>query len=199
MRLGIVSDIHCNAAGLEVALGLMGPVDELVCVGDSIYQYRFSNEVVEMLRSCEARIVLGNHEDIFLGAGGERARQSPGIRQENLDFLAAQPYRIETNIAGKRLLITHASPVEPYNEYVYPRSPQLKAIAGVDADYVILGHTHFQMAERSGRVLVINPGSAGEARDYSNGRFLSCAVLDIPSGEVTFHDFPDPSLPATRG
>ena len=44
MKLGIVSDIHCNAAGLRQALALMGDVDDLICLGDSIYEYRFSNE-----------------------------------------------------------------------------------------------------------------------------------------------------------
>jgi predicted phosphodiesterase len=41
-------------------------------------------------------------------------------------------------------------------------------------------------------VLVINPGSAGEARDHRNGRQLSCAVLDVASEEVRLIDFPDP-------
>ena len=50
MKLGIVSDIHCNACGLMQALQAMGEVDELICLGDSIYEYRFSNEVVHLLR-----------------------------------------------------------------------------------------------------------------------------------------------------
>jgi predicted phosphodiesterase len=40
-------------------------------------------------------------------------------------------------------------------------------------------------------VLVINPGSAGEARDPGNGRQLSCAVLDTISEEVRVTSFPD--------
>src|ERR1700736_5478890 len=40
VKLGIVSDIHCNAAGLRAALALMGDVDELICLGDSIWEYR---------------------------------------------------------------------------------------------------------------------------------------------------------------
>ena len=51
MKVGIVSDIHCNAAGLAQALALMGDIDELICLGDSIYEYRFSNEVVRILRA----------------------------------------------------------------------------------------------------------------------------------------------------
>ena len=50
MKLGIVSDLHCNIDGLKHALDIMGSVDELLCLGDSIYEYRFSNEVVALLR-----------------------------------------------------------------------------------------------------------------------------------------------------
>ena len=36
VKFGIVSDVHCNAAGLERAIALMGEIDELICLGDSI-------------------------------------------------------------------------------------------------------------------------------------------------------------------
>ena len=79
MKLGIVSDIHCNAAGLEHALGLMGEIDELICLGDSIYEYRFSNEVVRLLKDREAQVILGNHEEYFFGPQGARARARDGV------------------------------------------------------------------------------------------------------------------------
>ena len=48
------------------------------------------------------------------------------------------------------------------------------------------------IVRRVGRVLVISPGSAGDARDHRNGYQLSCAVLDTASEEVQLIDFPDP-------
>jgi hypothetical protein len=39
---------------------------------------------------------------------------------------------------------------------------------------------------------VVNPGSAGDARDHRNGGQLSCAVLDTASEEAWVIDFPDP-------
>ena len=74
--------------------------------------------------------------------------------------------------------------------------PALRRMAEIDADYIVLGHTHYQMAERVGRALVINPGSAGEARDPRNHFKLSYAVLDTASDEVTFDDFADPTRAA---
>src|SRR5215213_9544045 len=147
MRIGIVSDVHCNADGLRLAIEHMGPIDELLCAGDIGYQYRFGNDVIEV------------------------------------------------EVGGKKLIMTHGSPIEPYDRYVYPGSKELAELADYAADYLILGHTHYQMAERLGRCLVINPGSAGEARDHRNGRLLSCCVLDTTSGEITFKDYEDPRVP----
>jgi putative phosphoesterase len=197
MRLGIVSDVHCNIDALKLALDRMGPVDELLCAGDSFYEFRFSNEVVELLRERNARYVLGNHENVLLGPSGVRAREAATVRQDNVGWVREQPWSLEVDVGGKRLVMVHASPLEPFTQYVYPNSPELRRLAQIEADYVILGHTHTQMAERVGRALVINPGSTGEARDIANGRKLSYAVLDTTSGELRFDNFlpGDPATP----
>lgn len=191
MKIGIVSDLHCNERGLARALDLMGDVDELVCLGDSIYDFRFSNEVVRRLREREAAVILGNHEEGFLGPQGARARARQDVDRALLDWLARQPHRRELTLAGKRLLLVHSTPWEPRGTYVYPHSALLERFGEAEADFVLYGHTHCQLVRRVGRVLVVNPGSAGEARDTNNGRQLSCAVLDTVSEEVTITNFPD--------
>ena len=75
--------------------------------------------------------------------------------------------------------------------YVYPHSGPLARFAEADADVVLYGHTHVQMVRRVGQVLVVNPGSAGDARDPTNGRRLSCAVLDTATEAVQVIDYPD--------
>ena len=106
----------------------------------------------------------------------------------NLNFLL--------QIDGKRILMVHSTPWEPRGSYVLPTSSELDRFGEADADIVLYGHTHRQVVRRVGRVLVVNPGSAGEARDPSNGRQLSCAVLDTATEEVVVHDFP--ALPVRR-
>ncbi len=189
MRIGIVSDIHCNIAGLLKAVELMGPVDELLCLGDAIYDYRFSNEVVGYLRDNRISKILGNHEWGFLGPQGSRARAAEWVDQDLVAWLDAQPYRLELERAGKRLLLVHSTPWQPYGEYVLPGSKDLQRFSEADADVVMYGHTHQQTAERIDGTLVINPGSAGDARDSRNGRQLSCAVLDLISDEVIHIDY----------
>ena len=189
MKIGIVSDVHCNERGLSRALDLMGEADELICLGDSIYEFRFSNEVVRLLRARGAHVILGNHEEGFLGPHGARARAAAGIDASLLSWLAARPHRLELEIGGKKLLMIHSTPWEPRGAYVFPHSSLLTRFAEADADFVFYGHTHHQLVRRIGKVLVINPGSAGDPRDHGNGRQLSCAVLDTASEEVVITDF----------
>ncbi len=196
MRLGIVSDIHCNAEALALALARMGDVDELLCAGDAVFEYRFSNEVIELLRDRGARYVLGNHEHVMLDHRGARAREVAHVRPENVRYMAERPDTIKVEIDGKTLLMTHASPIPPHTQYCYPWSPELEQFAEVNADFIIIGHTHAQMARRIGRALVVNPGSAGDARDHRNGRRLSYAVLDTSTDEVLIDNFSlgDPTI-----
>jgi putative phosphoesterase len=183
VRIGIVSDIHGNAAGLACALERMGDVDELLCAGDVVEEYRFDNESVALLRARGARVVLGNHDVGFLGVHGARARAAVDVDPELVAWLASQPLTIDTTVHGKRLVLTHASPCAPYTQYVIPHSAEMKRIGQVDADLVVIGHTHRRTAQRVGRPLVINPGSVGQARDPHNGRRLSYAVLELSSND----------------
>ena len=190
VRIGIVSDVHGNVAGLSEALARMGDVDKLVCLGDIVEEYRFSNEAVAVLRDRNAHCVLGNHDVGFLGPHGERARSMPYVDASLVDWLASHPLQLDVLVDGKRLLMTHASPCAPHTQYVMPRSAELARISEVDADFVLLGHTHRQMVQRVGRALVINPGSVGQPRDPSNGRCLSYAVLDTRTDDVCIDDYP---------
>jgi putative phosphoesterase len=191
LKIGIISDLHCNHAGLLRALSILGDVDELVCLGDSIWEYRFSNEVVGTLKDRGAHVILGNHEEGFLSPQGERARRPGWIDRSLLRWLADRPRRLELEIEGKKLLAVHSTPWEPRGTYVYPHSALLERFGDADADFVLYGHTHHQLVRRVAKVLVINPGSAGEARDSGNGRQLSCALLDTASEEVVVNDFSD--------
>ncbi|MGE0384102.1 MAG: metallophosphoesterase [Gammaproteobacteria bacterium] len=194
MKIGIVSDIHGNIDALDQAIARMGTVDEIWCAGDAFNQYRFSNEVIGRLRELGARYVLGNHEEILLGPHGERARAGERVDRDLLAWCAERPHWIKQSIDGARVLMFHSTPWEPYGEYLYPHHARLAEFAGIEADFVIYGHTHTQMARRVGEVMVINPGSAGLGVDPANGRRLSYAVLDTASGRVDFDDFDDPTL-----
>jgi predicted phosphodiesterase len=145
-----------------------------------------------MLKERGAHTILGNHEEGFLGPQGVRARQPEWIDRSLLSWLSERPYRLELQLGDKRLLAVHSTPWEPRGTYVYPHDTLLDRFAEANTDFVLYGHTHHQVVRRFGKVLVVNPGSAGDARDPGNGRQLSCATLDTVSGEVVVVDYPEP-------
>ena len=114
MRVGIVSDIHCNTEGLRTALEVMGEVDALLCPGDLIYAYEYSREVLAVLRERGARLVLGNHELGFLSNGLAEAEPD----QQGVAYLRELPVSQDFELAGKRFVMVHASPFEREHQYL---------------------------------------------------------------------------------
>lgn len=190
MRIGIVSDLHGNAPALERALEAMGRIDELICLGDAINEHRFSNEVVALLRSHDARAIRGNHEEVFFSAGGLRARSAGGIDPAHLAWLADRPRTDRLQRAGRDLLLVHSTPWEPTGRYVCAHDHEFARFGDTGADIVLYGHTHLAVVQQAGRTLVVNPGSAGEPRQCRAGWLCSCAVLDPASLRAEIVEFP---------
>lgn len=193
MLIGIVSDIHCNSPALRRALDLMGEVDELVCLGDSIREYRFSNEVVGLLRDRHFTAIQGNHEQMFFSPAGARARSAPWIDRELMSWLSLQPGRRVMEREGKEILLVHSTSWPSDGQYVCANDRDFVRFAESGADVVLYGHTHQPVIQRVGDTLVINPGSAGEARPGECGLALSCAILDVTSLEARIIEFPLPT------
>jgi protein phosphatase len=77
---------------------------------------------------------------------------------------------------------------EPHAHYIYPQNrADLKRVAEVEADIIVLGHAHVPYAVRVGERLVVNPGTCGEPCPGSS--LHSCAALDVATGEVEFRPF----------
>jgi len=58
-------------------------------------------------------------------------------------------------------------------------------VAEVEADIILLGHTHVPMLARVGEKLVVNPGSCGDARGAED--LLTYAELDFSSGVASIY------------
>ena len=69
-------------------------------------------------------------------------------------------------VGGKRVLLVHATPRDPMDEYA-AADPAFWAprLAGLGVDYVLCGHTHQAYTLDVGGITVINPGSVGLPRD----------------------------------
>jgi putative phosphoesterase len=184
MKIGIVSDIHADPLALRRVLEDMPSVDQLLCAGDAISDYRFCAETVDLLQRARGQCIQGNHEvSLFTGLNTaylDKCEREFGASA--LDFLRSAPLSLAFEVAGAKVLMVHASPWEPFVDYIYPGSPQLSRFAQLPYDFVILGHTHVPMVQRVDGVTVINPGSCSQPRDQD--RRGSYAILDVERRQV---------------
>ena len=179
MLIGIVSDVHCNAPALRKAMELMGEVDERVCLGDSIREYLFSNEVIALLRDHEFITIQGNHEHVFFGPLGERPSSASWIEPDLLQWLKDQPDHRTLQRECRDILLVHSTPWPSAHQYVCVNDRDFPRFGDVSADVMLYGHTHEPVVARAGRVLIVNPGSTGEPRLRDDRLEMSCAVLDV--------------------
>jgi putative phosphoesterase len=176
MRILLTSDLHGNEPALAA---IRERFDACLCLGDLVEYGPNPGACVDWVRQTGAITVRGNHDhgaaqgvDIQ-GASGFRyltmaTRASTAARLTETDrrFLADLPTSRMLTLGGAKILLVHASPRDPLDEYV-PPDPAAWAprLAGVSADFVCVGHTHVQYVLPVGSTTVVNPGSVGLQRD----------------------------------
>lgn len=198
MRIGLLSDAHGNHVAVRHAASWLAPrVDGVIFAGDAFSDHRFSNEVVSTLRDLGATYVLGNHERSLLSPAGVRARAAPHVDADLLAWVAERPTRAEVAADGLRILVIHASPWPPYDQYLTPSAASLRPAADLDADVLVVGHAHQPFAVRAGTTLVVNPGSVGRADAPGLGDRQTFAILDTGGADdgrpaVTHYAFAGP-------
>lgn len=130
----VISDIHGNLEALETALAEIDrrSIKKLYCLGDIVGYGASPRECLDLvLERCEVRL-CGNHDQaVFFeptnfNIGAERAaywtRQvledepNKGRRDRRWEALGRMP----TSFEAKGLLMVHASPRRPVNEYLFP-------------------------------------------------------------------------------
>jgi putative phosphoesterase len=189
MKIGIISDIHADVRALRRALEHMPSVDAYLCPGDAVSEYRFCADTVELLQQAKVLCIQGNHEHVLFNGRNpaylKKCRET--FAPEALEFLATVPPSRELTFEDTKLLLVHASPWEPYDEYIYPGSTRLARFATLPHDVVCFGHTHVPFVHQAGTVTIINPGSCSQPRDQD--RRGAYAVFDTATREATIHRF----------
>jgi len=202
MKVAIISDIHANISALSVVLDDIEKrkCGAVFCLGDYIGYYYWPNEVLNVLRGLDvAFFIKGNHEDLFFksiedkdfrkkiqikyGLGIECAIDN--LTKENLSFLQSLEASKEVMFSGVRFSMHHGSPCS-IDEYVYPDATKEKLgffADKVDAEVILLGHTHHQYSAQINNRLIINPGSVGQARDVRG--LAAYSILNLQNMVVT--------------
>lgn len=190
MKIGLIADPHSNLLALKAVLDDMPRVDQMICVGDLVGYAAEPNEVVDLVRLKRMRVVMGNHDYAAVTrdvrgfnplAAHAALWTADNLRKENLKFLSDLPTHLGLSFGGQKLHVVHGSPRDPLNEYLFPDIPNhaLAAIVqNVDADVIVLGHTHVPMQRMILGKLVINPGGVGQPRDRDPRASYAVMSLD---------------------
>ena len=196
MRVLLCSDIHGNAAALAAVLE--EPADHILCAGDLVHFGPQAEACIDLIRRRAAAVVQGNHDH---GAGfaedcraygpwralDELSRDitDAGLPVEDCRYLRTLPLIAPVTLGGVRFVLVHAAPSDPLYRYLPPETAEdvwRAELAGLEADVLVLGHTHLPFLSRHGGTLIVNPGSVGLPRD--GGPQAAYAVWE--DGSVTF-------------
>jgi putative phosphoesterase len=180
LRVAALYDIHGNLPALDAVLAEVDA--DVIVIGGDFVMGPWPAETYERLRSLDGdvRFIRGN-------ADREVVAEQPGLAPpelmefvraklapEQLDFLRSLPL---TELI-ERTLFCHATPRN--DEEIFTRdSPDERwaaALAGVDADVVVCGHTHVQFDRRIGDIRLVNAGSIGMPYEREPGAYW--ALLD---------------------
>jgi len=199
MRILLIADIHANYEALETVLDI--PHDRAICLGDIVDYGPDPDKCIDLLCTTGIPVIRGNHDNAVAfkadcQCGYKYKHLSIATREytweilerSRIEYLQKLPLLVKEEIDGKILYLTHASPRSMF-EYIRPETPDeeiqnmiKEAMEPVEAEFLIVGHSHIPMNRKLGDLTIINPGSVGQPRDKDIR--ASCAVFDTEKGEV---------------
>ncbi len=185
MRVAAFYDVHGNLPALEAVLDEVRreDVDAIVSGGDVLWGPSQS-ECLALLREADAVFIHGNCERDVL----EQRSESTNWCHERLTAddraaAASWPATAELDVDGMgRVLFCHATPRSDEENLTSRTSDDeiADALAGVDADLVVAGHTHVQMDRRAaGAPRLVNAGSIGLPCQGEPGAFWAIVGADV--------------------
>ncbi len=182
MKLGIIADIHGDYTALTTVLDRLDNihhVDHILCAGDLIGRGPEQEKVVQLIRQRGIPTVKGNHDEWAYGMSHEIA-----------DYLEDLPVNWRGEYGGFGVFMCHGKPGNNiwglYRDHVSDTLLNMM-LGSLDADVLIVGHTHVPMYIRVANGVVINPGSL-YTFDSIRSTSHTYGVLDLPSLGFELYD-----------
>ena len=200
MRILLLADIHANWPALQA---IQEPHDVCLVLGDLVDYGLEPAPCIDWVRRNAFLSVRGNHDhgmaqNVVLGprpngfkhlTAMTRSLTRGLLNEGDLRYLAAMPVSRMATLENTRILMVHATPRDPLDEYA-PNDPEFwgRRLEHVDADIICVGHTHHPYVLEIDGKLVINPGSVGQPRDGDPR--ASYAVLEHEKIELKRVEYP---------
>lgn len=206
MKVIIVSDIHSNFAALKTLPAM--EYDHLLCLGDLVDYGPKPHEVIRWISEKAEIVIRGNHDhavgfDVDPQCSPPYKRLAEETRQftlnvstkEDLAYLRSLAVQREFAVDGARFSLVHAMPTDPLFGYCPEQSEQWRTeIDWVQADVLLVGHTHTPFIRKVGKTTVVNPGSLGQPK---TGRPLACYAV-WRDGEISLKEYEYPVAETIR-
>jgi putative phosphoesterase len=181
MRIIIFSDLHANLEALSALHAVEKPPDALFFLGDLVGYGPDPAPCLGWVRAYATHIVRGDHDhatatgadfaspeeyrELAIATREHTLRQ---LRPSDVAYLASLPLTARVELGGARFFLVHGAPREPLTralDFSMMAEDKLRAeLEGIDADVILLGHTHIPAIRRVGNAHVVNPGSLGQPR-----------------------------------
>jgi putative phosphoesterase len=180
MRIALISDIHGNNVALDAVLADISKqqVDSAVCLGDVATLGPQPVETLEGLKELNCVYIRGNHDSSLLQP--EKALDYkvsepllPSLewclsKLGNSDFEFVRTFQPTLRVPlgeDDEMLCYHGSPKSNIDN-IFSDTP-LEEVDGLfsscDAKVMAGGHTHIQMLRHHNGMMIVNPGSVGNA------------------------------------
>jgi len=177
-KIALISDIHGNYTALKAVINNIEKenIDSLICLGDVATIGPQPNEVLDILKTIDCRLVLGNHDEALLYPEKSLELRIPPplipsldwcrqqLKQDDLNFLQSFQASLQIPFGSKdRLLCYHGSPQSNIKNILAttPESEMDQIFTQYASTLFAGGHTHIQMMRQHNGNLFINPGSVG--------------------------------------
>ncbi|MBT8468575.1 MAG: metallophosphoesterase family protein [Myxococcales bacterium] len=169
-RLGVIGDVHCEAATLERVLDALGSMslEAILCVGDLVDGHGDADETLGLLEARGVQCVAGNHERWLL-SGEQRSLENATLEISDASraFIEALPRtRRYSTLAGEALLChgvgedDEAWLLPDTRGYALQDMPTLRELMlDSDVQFLIGGHTHHRMVRVFPGLTVVNAGT----------------------------------------
>ncbi len=198
MEIFIFSDSHSNFTNLD--LNFILQFDRVIFAGDLFGYFILQPDVLDYFLKEDIDYILGNHDLYLLRSLNEKlfnknfsihqAMMLPDdkyqdkygtlketveiISSYNLNKLYNSNLTKRLEIDGLSIYVCHGSPINPFNEYLYPDSDKFDYIFNQYAfDILICGHTHIPFIKKKENRYIINPGSCTLPRRGLNPSFMT--------------------------